>query len=440
MNKELDLNLKEVAWGDIRDEIYKINRELAEKCDQSNTYNQHTLFKISYPYGTSIVNEGVFHLPTRDGRLVSIKDPKVPESIRTKLSYSPIPLSFILHNSSEVFVKDKDRVIPLNIFGVGKLFGLFELLNILTHPPITHAPIWNVNAGARSVFMLPSISDMIGHNRIQKKLGSNIHLPYHLVDHWQTFVEINQYSTAKDRWHNTIIVFTNKWFEETNNISYAKFVNYLAIQGWQQLQFGLLGDFTEFSLLWSLFTHEINNRNLKPRPYLIDTIKHLISITKQFGIAFQPSIDDQALPRQLIQQVYVEDYQLKEYIPTIMQPATLVNKKNKLYYSLSLPTLPNSSPYFKNPPSLIEDQREINKLLTILMSIAHKIKHPTAIVMKDIKFRMFHSGHDPFGQIIASKYIADHDSRFLVYNNEHNRTFCWSSTFFNGCISIEYKE
>lgn len=443
MNKELDLNLEEVTWSDIRDEIYKINRDLAEKCDQSNTYNQHTLFKISYPYGTSIVNEGVFHLPTKDGRLVSIKDPQVPESIRQKLSYSPIPLSFILHNSSEIFVKVQDRVIPLNVLGVGKLFGLFELINILMHLPITHPPIWNVNAGARSVFMLPSISDMIGHNRMQKKFGANIHLPYHLVDHWQTFVEINKYSVAKDRWHNTIVVFPNKWFEETNDISYAKFVNYLAIQGWQQLPFGLAGDyFTEFSLLWSLFTREINNRNLKPRPYLIDTIKHLISITKQFGVAFQPSIDDQALPRQLIQQVYMEDYQLKEYIPTIMQPATLINKKDKLYYSLSLPTLPNSSPYFKNPPSLIEDQREINKLLTILMGIAQKIKHPTTLFMQHIKFKMFHSGHDPFGQITASKYIAEHDSSFLVYNHntEHNRTFCWSSTFFNGCISIEYKE
>ncbi|WP_341764492.1 hypothetical protein [Candidatus Tisiphia endosymbiont of Beris chalybata] len=290
--------------------------------------------------------------------------------------------------------------------------------------------------------MLPSISDMIGHNRIQKKFGTNIHLPYHLVDHWQTFVEINKYSAAKDCWHNTILVFTNQWFEETNNIGYAKFVNYLVIQGWQQLQFSPLGDFTEFSLLWSFFTQEINNRNLKSRPYLIDTIKYLISITKQFVVAFQPSTNDQALPRQLIQQVYIDDYNLKGYIPTIMQPATLTNQNNKLYYSLSLPTLPNSSPYFKNPPSIIEDQREIKQLLAILLDIIHQIKHPSAQLMKNVKFQMFHSGHDPFGQIVASKHIAANDSRFLNYNesNGHNRIFCSSSTFFNGCISIEYEE
>ncbi len=442
MRPELKFNLQEVKWGEVRDEIYKVNPELAEKCDQVNMYNQYSLFKIWYPYGATIVNEGDFGLPTRDGKIISLKNPSVPESLREQLSYSLIPLSVIIHNSSEVFVNIKNRIVPLNFLLEGELFGLFEIMNIFMQTPILHPPVWSVTAGARSVFMLPRISDMIGHNRIQKQFGTNINIPHSLSDHWQTFVDINKRSKKKYEWHTTIIVFTSKWFETSNNIGYIQYMRYLAIQGWQQLQFRLVGDITEFSLLWSFFTHEINNRNLKSRTYLIDTIKHLILITKRCGVAFQPSTDNIALPRDVIQEAYIDNYNLKDYIPTIMQPATFTNSNNKLYYSLSLPTLPNSSPYFKNPPSIIEDQREIQKLLTILLSIIPKIKHPTAQMLKNFQFKMFHSALDPFGQITASKYLSKSDSRFLSYSNTKNgkRVFCPSSIFFNGCIRIQYED
>lgn len=442
MSSELEFNLQEVKWAEVRDEIYKINPELVQQCDQVNIYNQYSLFKIWYPYGSTIVNEGDFGLPTVDGKIVSIKNPLVPESLREQLSYSPIPLSLIINNSSEVFVNIQKRVIPLNFLTVGELFGLFEIMNIWMQKPALPPPIWNVTAGARSVFMLPSISDMIGHNRIQKKFGTNINVPYDLSDHWQTFVDINTCSEQKPDWHTTIIVFTRKWLQPSNNIGYIKYMQYLAIQGWQQLQFRLLGDLTEFSVLWSFFTHEINNRNLKSRPYLIDTIKHLILIAKGSGVAFAPSTDNIALPRDVIQQVYIDHYNLKDYIPTIMQPATFTNSNNKLYYSLSFPTLPNSSPYFRNPPSIIEDQREIQKLLTILLNVISKIRHPSTQMLQHIKFKMFHSGNDPFGQIIVSNQIAKSDSRFLSYSNikTEKRIFCSFSTFFNGCISIEYDD
>ncbi|WP_425364601.1 hypothetical protein [Candidatus Tisiphia endosymbiont of Mystacides longicornis] len=96
-----------------------------------------------------------------------------------------------------------------------------------------------------------------------------------------------------------------------------------------------------------------------------------------------------------------------------------------------------SSPYLKNPPSIIEDQREIKKLLDILINIIHQIDTLNTNSLKNINFELFHSNNDPFGQILPSRTIPETDSRFLESaSNEDKRLFCSSSSFFNGCIAI----
>jgi len=435
-DKNINFHVEEVKWSDVRDEVFKCNPELAEKCDGISKHGEYSLFKMHYLYGASVVNNGKFCVPTTDGQIIAIDDDRIPNFLRQKLNYSHIPLSLIMNNSNEVFIKIQNRITPLNFLNSGELFGVFEVMNLLgllTPNSPLDMPIWSVSAGARSTFMIPGISDMIGHNRIKKKLSADITLPYSLADHWQTFVDINKHTNSN--WYNTILVFSKDWFENQNTFAYINLYKYLVAQCWKQFQ--LLEDFTEFSLLWSFFTHTINKRNLKPRPYLIDTVKHLILIVKGSSVAFKPCLDEIALPCSLMQKIYIEDYNLKDYIPTIMQPAKFT-KEDKVYYSLSFPTLLDSSPYFKNPPSIIEDQRDIKKLLEILIKTINQSKNPNLNIFMNIKFELFHSSNDPFGQIKSSKTIPESDPRFLEYNrnNREKRTFCPSSSFFNGCISI----
>jgi len=276
--ENIKFNLEEVKWAEVRDEVYLVNPEFADKCDSINKFNKYSLFKIKYPYGASIVNKGEFCLPTIDGKTISIKDEKVPEYLKNKLTYSYIPLSLVLNNSSEVSVKIQNRVIPRNFLESGELFGLFELMNVLTDIFVTDTPIWNVSAGARSAFMIPCISDTIGHNRIRKKYNLNVDAPQNFLEQWQIFVDIAKHNTNKNSWNNTILVFSNEWFEQQDTIGYIELYKYLVNQCWQQ--FALLNDFTGFSILWSFFTNEINIRNLKPRAYLIETIKYLFLIAK----------------------------------------------------------------------------------------------------------------------------------------------------------------
>jgi hypothetical protein len=436
-NKDIGLNLEEVEWSNISDDIYKINPQLAQKCDYVNMHNKCPIFKVKYLYGLPIIKGGEFYLPTLDGKIISIKDEKVPASLRQSLAYAHLPLACIINNSSEIFIEEEQRIIPLNFLKTGQLFGLFELIDSLTQSPILRQSIWNVSAGARSVFMLPSVSNAISNRRICKKLNihNHVHEEVNNQQHWSIFRNIINSNNKKNIWHTTILVFTNKWFEHQNNIAYAEFYKYLVNQCWAQVQ--LLQGFSEHDKLWLLFTRAINKRNLKPRTYIIDTIKHLISIAQGIGMAFEPSIDDTNLPASLIQQVYIKDYNLRNYIPNIMQPAKLT-KGNKVYYSLSMPTVPNSSLHCNNPPSIIEDQRNIKYLLDIFMDIISNQKNRLNTDLENIKFEYFHSNNDESYQINASAMIPEDDFRFFSYNNSYtdNRIFCASSSFFKGCVRI----
>ena len=428
------LDLEETYWEDVREEVYKINPELAKICDDISPGKKYPLLRLSYSYGSTIVDQGEFCLPSSTGELISIKDARVSSFLQEKLSYSSIPLSLVLHNNTEVFVETNERINPLNFFKPGDLFGVFESMGCLTG--ITSEPIWSVTAGARSVFMIPRITDKIGHNRIRKEFGiSKNDPPTNLQSHWKVFKEIYARMEKNNPWTNDILVFTHKWFDNNNDVSWLKFQKYIFKLCWQQMQ--LLRDSTEFSLLWASFADAMSSRNLKPRPYLIDTLKYLVSIANGAGVAFKPVLDESALPVSFIQDAYINFYNLKTYIPTLMQPCKLEQDIKNVYYSLSLPTVLESTPYVRNAPSLIEDERDIKRLLETL---THTIKVKDFIInpIKHVRYDFFHTDVDQYGEILSSKNIAEEDPSFTSFDLDqfNDRIFCTTSSFFRGCIRI----
>ncbi|HJD66365.1 MAG TPA: hypothetical protein LFV91_04905, partial [Rickettsia endosymbiont of Bembidion nr. Transversale] len=101
-------------------------------------------------------------------------------------------------------------------------------------------------------------------------------------------------------------------------------------------------------------------------------------------------------------------------------------------------TISNSSSHCNNPPSIIEDQRNIKNLLNILMEVIYDRKNRLNADLENIQFEYFHSHNDEFQQIVSSSIIPETDPRFLKCNNDYtdNRIFCASSSFFKGCIRI----
>jgi hypothetical protein len=91
----------------------------------------------------------------------------------------------------------------------------------------------------------------------------------------------------------------------------------------------------------------------------------------------------------------------------------------------------------RNAPSLIEDERDIKRLMDTLI---RTIKTSTGLInpIKHVKYDFFHSDVDKYGEILSSKNIAAEDTAFSSLGSQQfkDRTFCATSQFFKGCIRI----
>jgi hypothetical protein len=428
-----DLEVEEVNWSHVRESVFQLNPLLAEAIDTINPQKKHTFFKARYSYGEKIVEKGRFSLPLKKrGELLSAQDPTLSTEISKAIGYSPIPLSLVLSNSNEVFVETRRRVVPLNYFLPGDLFGVFEVMNQLADN--FTEPMWNVTAGARSVFLLPRINDAIGHNKIRKEFNCVLKPPQSLGDQFDIFREIALKTTNND-WRNEILIFTREWFTNENSQS-VKFYKYLLNLCWKQIQ--LFRDSVESSLRWASFAEEIGNRNMKPRPYLIDMVRYLTSISHGASVAFMPAIDCSALPANIIQKNYIDVYGLKNYFPTLIQPTKFMPKKQPVYCSLSMPTILESSPHMRNAPSIMSSAREIKRLTQIFTEAVlkyHQLDQHDPIISTQYEF--FHTEEDPYSELKSSTQIFKEDERFLVFAKQTNdRISCSNAPFFRGCIRI----
>ncbi len=430
-------NVQEVSWCDVRDEVNLVNSELANICDQINPDKTFFLYKIRYPYGAKIVDKGCFNLPTTTGEVVPLTDTRVPLKFKEQLSYCHIPLSLILHNDNEVFVEASNRIIPLNFFHRGDLFGIFESVASLVGDVLK--PRWSVTAGARSVFMLPKISDKIAHGRLKKELGIHCEAPAGLNEQWHVFTQITQAKKSPVLWYNEILVFGKSWLAyEYSNASWFKFQQYLYKVHQRQLK--LFMNHNDFGVMWRIweeFNEIIAKQGLRPRLYIVDTIKHLVSIASGSGVAFSPAVNESAMPVAFIQEAYVNVYNLKTYVPVLMQPCKLDSEvMQNLYYSLSHPTTLESSPITRHTSSIIEDQRQVRMLTNTLLKIFDN--QNSNIISNKIKFAYFHSDFDKYAEIQDSINIALSDSQFTesLFKGHNNNAFCPTASFFRGCVRI----
>jgi hypothetical protein len=71
-----------------------------------------------------------------------------------------------------------------------------------------------------------------------------------------------------------------------------------------------------------------------------------------------------------------------------MHPCKLKDENTKVYYSLTLPTVLESTPLMRNAPSLLEDERDIKRLMDTLI---RTIKRSNNLInpIKHVKYDFF---------------------------------------------------
>jgi hypothetical protein len=428
--------VKEVLWENVREEIVHINPTLTQLIDNVSPGKTLPFVEIHYRYGDLIIDKGKIMPPSELTADIE-KSQAFKKLCRDKLSYSPIPLGLLLNKSSEVFIERDKQSIPLKILQPGSFFGLFEWFDQFAK--MTPFPVWSVASGARTVFLLPKISNIASHQRIRKELGVRICAPTHFSEHWQLFKEIAH--AQPKAWGSKVLFFSREWFDESRlkkDINWAQLYFYLSKQAWFHARYGR-NDIV-LSLLWDDYIEAISKKRFRPRPYAMHLIQHIISICGGGYPGFIPlSGDNRLFPHQLIEQVYLDIYKLSQVYPTIMCAGHRITPDDVVYFSLSLPTIMTGFNDIRQY-NIIEEQRNMKYLLDIFQEnfTSHSLEFNTKL-LTDVKFSYFHTNEDAFSGIQSSNVIPDLDNRFVDHDTTQKRNFCCTSLFWRGCIKVGNK-
>ena len=426
---------KEVSWAEIRNQVKQINKNLYEAIEKINLSADFKLIKATYSFGDLILKNGKLNLPISREEIIPFDDPKVPQHLQQQLNYSKIPMFLILQKAVEVFADVGSRVIPLNLFQPGKLLGLFEVMDALMD--FESHPKWSATAGARTIFTLPKIAEHSGLKRLKWEFGlANSSSFRNLGDQWENFVNIVNHPKLNSSWMCEILIFPNSWVNKNFQSTWFPFHHHIHSLAWTEAQ-RAIGKQVD-SLNWQEYSDAIAARRLKPPPYLVDQIRHIIGITEGHWPGLRPTNDENVAPIALIQQVLIEIYQLKYYIPTIMHIHLLKKGANTpVYYSLYFPTLLEGTPNKQLASTIMSDLREIKRIYDTIKNHIKNSQEKHGLAINQAEFEFFHIEKDIYNEFKQSTLIPEEDLAFLEDKKKFiDKKFCASSPFWRGCIRI----
>lgn len=432
----------ELTWKEARNEILPLNKTLGEIIDELSPSSDYSFLKITYPFGSHVLHRGVLMLPYGPNQtLVPITDDMVPNKIKEKFAYNLTsnPVGMVLKKTFEIFLPLVDRtVVVSNLIKPGAIIGLLRALN----PGDSHQPkfLWDMTAGARSIFMLPKISEARKHMKLKKQFELSLEKPIDLMSHWEIFRALSKCKNFGDPWNAEILFFSKNWFQHDEDHDWIKFYHYLYKSVWKGMEAW------RNQRLWDLiFSLTLNNYPAQPSAYVCDTVKWLTQIAIGIQPGFAPAMNDLPAPISELQKIYKEVYQLRQYAPIIMCPTQFhLNKSASLpvYYTLQFPTTMEFGKSKRARKSLISDLHEIRNLLcryqNEILSNMYETKGTPLHQMFDIvKFDYFHNNVELHSGMLSSSKVAISDNRFLQsLDGEFYKSFPEMSTFFKGCIRI----
>lgn len=424
-----------MRWREVRGQVEQLNPELFAIIDAIDP--PYPLFEAVYPFGWYMMKNGKLFLPVNQQTL-PIDHPEVPSRLKELLSYNleSNPISLILENSAEIFFEMEDRTIPLyGLIKPGYIFGVWRALN----PLFSHCPafLWDMTAGARSLIMLPKISESSGHDRLKKAFQLKEEKPRSLLQHWKVFREIANHESFNYEWNTKILYFTKDWFTHLQDKAWQDFAIYLYTKAWQGSEFWR-NQFT-WDLIYSVIAKQLG---FKPNPYIVDTVKCLINMAIGALPGFTVATDDVAGPISQLQTVYKEVYRLKHYPPLILCPALFSVKGNSaVYYSLQYPNTIEFAPSSRERYSLKAELYDIRSLLTKYLEDLDidtlNLKGSLISLLKDnADFIFFHSDDELYEGMRSTSEIPNLDETIRTLLTSGDYVFPTKSKFFRGCIGI----
>ncbi|HCU05164.1 MAG TPA: hypothetical protein DIC51_02460 [Coxiellaceae bacterium] len=430
---------KETDWSAVRKIVATTNPPLAKIIDAISPNKSFKLFQVRYPYGSIIADKGQLFFPSHELQGKKPAHIEIPANIKKYLKRREFPLSLLTKNSAEIFKIMPDRNISRFLIKPGGFFGLWENLDPAHNEYVRW--MWSLSSGARSIYLLPKISNAKGHKVLRKKYGLSSHAPRDWAAHWDIFVELANSSAFEEKWYNEFIFFSDKWLDTAiKDPAWKDFLGYLRDQAWNESNYWR--NKTTFDLEWEDFLHHAIDRNIKFNLHISLIVKQLvltgIGVVPGFCIANQ---DSSFAPLNALAKLYTEDYKI-EYAPLFMAPSLFsFDDPSSIYYSLQYPNLLEAVPSYNNlPEGILSAMPEIIELLDIFRTkfasksiVEGSLTH---VFCSQVDLCYFHSLEKKLYNIFSTEKIPDCDFSLsnLIKTNYPKLKFPSSSTFLKGCI------
>jgi hypothetical protein len=433
MNK---VNVEALSWEQARVHVAKSNPGLAKAIDELSPPNSLKMIKARYSWAQSILKHGELQLPTEGGGTVSIRSPDVDSKLKKALLYNyTMPAGIVLNNSIELFVEFDNQVIPFSLMKEGKIFALWSALDVQDSAHLGR--VWNINAGARSLYLTAKMTDAGSFKRLKKEFKLRSMPPKSFSEQYNVFKEISQREEFGSDWHVDLLFFTNDWLENLSTPSWRLFREYLLNCFYHETAY--LRNQVVFDYMFSC---ALKKRNLRPDPYISDTARHLYGIAQGVNPGFKFVSCESAGPINRLEQIVDEVYGLK-YAPNFIYADSynIQSEKERIYYSLNNPTLMNFSPRSKMSSSNLDSLRSllytIEKLNEVFdtdeLGLSHTLMHQN---ISKSNFSGFHSESDATSSIIETTVLASLDENAKKKVETFGKPFCDFSTFLRGLICV----
>jgi hypothetical protein len=440
----------EVTWENIRERVSAVEPEFAQLVDELCLDKSYPFYLLYFPYGHLKGDTESSFIPNPDGSYYRLNDPNAPKNIIKNLGYGAkhAPLGMVLEKNFEFYIdlKDEKLTLPQMVYSPGSFLSLSRNLQNTVVRAFISNKVSSLSSGMRSVFMLPNIGCFANHKNLKRDLNIKSPTPRSLYEHWQIFSEIANSTEINSIWRSCIIYFSENFVHKLNNDGkWAKINNYLCRKAFRNYEYERVNCYLEF-----IFSVMQKKRNLKPNPYLMDTVRHIFITATGVTPGYVIAENENYLPLETIQKAYIDAYGLKSYIPSIVHANYFDFEKdiNPAYYSLQYPATHSFSPKSKKIASKMYEMREIEHIVRALMgefSKQYSICSDTILsdISDKIEFNFFHSERDKHNTIKYASEMPKLDPRIEHINPSYKvegSTFSVDSPFVRGCISISAKK
>jgi hypothetical protein len=423
----------------VRDEVAKLDSSLARIIDNCSPGKDLYLYRATYPFGETIFDKADLFLPDNRNHYVSINSPSHNNKLRHDFNGRNIPVGLIMQHGSEVYIEIGQKVIPLTVFPAGKFFGIWEALDPAKSYFAQQA--WTMTSGARSLFLLPKISEIRGYNRLKRAFNIRAAIPDQINKHWQLFKEIVNSDEFIASWNCHLLFFPERWIQLIRHDDGWKDLKaYFHANAWRQSMYWR-GEYT-LNLVWHLFSSRLEKQGAKYGSVELSTLKHLVRLSVGALPAFEPISSNILAPIQALQKAFIDIYRIN-YIPTFMLPWHWASKAEfPAYYSINKPTLLESTPRRRKFDVVVQVMREVNELIGLFRAAVFEKDFlmlentPLYESVEQVKYKFFH-GSDPHKEFESTHRMPLTDPRLKAMPKGYEKkSFCEAGPFIRGCIQL----